>query len=126
MDKTLRQYIRTNYVRITYTYYMKEECSLIACQFLWLMRPLQAAAASGGFSSLVVSLAREVLRSDYPTFAPEVCIPPLLEAGGLASCLVWHWGLSSTRSSSSVKLGSVLCSEELATVVLLSGFLNEF
>ena len=65
---------------------MKEECSLIACQFLWLMRPLQAAAASGGFSSLVVSLAREVLRSDYPTFAPEVCIPPLLESGWKLDC----------------------------------------
>ena len=46
----------------------------------WLMRPLQAAAASGGVSSLVISLARELLRSDLgPPFIPEVCLPPLLE-----------------------------------------------
>ena len=46
----------------------------------WLMRPLQAAVASGGVSSLVVSLARELLRSDpLPHFGAEVCLPPLLE-----------------------------------------------
>ena len=45
-----------------------------------LMRPLQAAVASGGVSSLVVTLARELLRSELqPPFPTEVCLPPLLE-----------------------------------------------
>ena len=65
---------------------MKDACSLKGCQLLWLMRPLQAAVASGSVSSLVVSLAREALRSDYPAFVPEVCLPPLLEQGWELDC----------------------------------------
>lgn len=43
------------------------------------MRPIQAAAASGGLSSLVFSFAREVLRSDLHSVNPEVCLAPLLD-----------------------------------------------
>ena len=53
------------------------------------MRPIQAAAASGGLSSLVFSFAREVLRNDWPPVSPEVCLAPLLDHS-------WHldwWSL---------------------------------
>ncbi len=50
-------------------------------QFQGLMRPIQAAAASGGLSSLVFTFAREVLRNDWPAVSPEVCLAPLLDNG---------------------------------------------
>ena len=50
-------------------------------QFLWLCAPCKQLQLQEVFQDLVVSLAREVLRSDYPTFSPEVCLPPLLETG---------------------------------------------